>query len=118
MQQIPIRHLRCSALLRVKTSISQLRDVKSIVSQVVPEPDVFQLDGILLDVRDEEESDDGGKDTERGGDVEGVLGGLIVVAASFLYVREDVRANECPDLADSCSNTIVFASDRLKGAKC
>lgn len=84
--------------------------IKSVLLEVFPEPNIFELNCVLLDGW---ESDACHKACEHGhcrGYPERMLPSLKRGSGVVLYHREDVSADEGADLAPGCSDAVVLAT--------
>lgn len=69
---------------------AELARVPPVALEVLPEARVLELDGVLADLRDEEQDERGAQEAQAARDVEGVLRGGAAVVAGGLDVGEDV----------------------------
>lgn len=83
--------------------------------KVRPESYIFVGDGILSDVREQEEGQKRAEDAEGGRDEERILPSAVACRASWCIIydnRKDVSTNKGTNLSRGCSDSVILAANR------
>lgn len=99
------------AVERVGVLEPQLSRVPALALEVGAEFGILLGDGVLVDVRQEEEHQTGRQDAQTGGDVEGVLVLLVAITTGRDDVGKDVSTNKGANLAHGSRHAIVLTTD-------
>lgn len=103
---------------QIDVTTIQLSGVPAVVLEVLSVLGILVFNSVLADFGQEEESEESREDAERRGNVEGILNRLDCILSSCgLNVREDIVSDECTDLADGGSCTVVAATVNFMSAK-
>ena len=90
---------------------SHCAPVVTVCVQVIVELDILLGDGVLTDVRQGKDGQEGAENTQRAGDEERILSSTSRVRRIGLDNWKDVAANKGSDLAHCRGNTVILSSN-------
>lgn len=89
---------------------AELGSIPAVALEILAELDVLVSDGVLTNVGDEEEGDEGRQQRQRRGDPEGILGSLCgIITTSCFNAGEDPCSDKGTNLANGSGNAVVTA---------
>lgn len=126
-------YLLRTRFLRVPLPSAHCRDIIAIGHQILTEPLILFRDGVLKiqisiefarhsaefthlpNVWEENQGNGGSENAQRARDEEWILSRASLVGRILLHDRKDISSDKGTDLAGSCSNSVILASDGSGG---
>lgn len=90
---------------------TELVRIPALALEVLSELDILRGDCILGDIREANESQEGGEDTQTASDPERILGRLCCVMTCILDVWEDISTDKGTNFAKGGGDAVVLAAD-------
>jgi len=99
------------------TSKTHARDVPTVLKEITLESGILVINGILTNLRQAEECEEGTQDAKRRSDPERILVAFDDVVACVSHEnRVEIIANKSTNLAKGCGYCIVATSDSSSGS--